>query len=188
MPALLDNNEMEWTELEERREYDIDAFYSLRDCRPRKSSVSLTAPHPASYRPDLPLGRFSYAHLVRPCKADRSEWAARPLAYASDRAGTEPAASVEQLTSPKAERPKAQPNTQQSVRDALRRAYIAHLGGRVLFDREAGNYTVTLARSGKSRIAPWDTIVRTKYPDAADFQQAAERWQSPSNERTRATH
>jgi hypothetical protein len=70
-----------------------------------------------------------------------------------------------------------------STRDTLRRAYIAWLKGRARRSDNGQDYLI-----GKDRRAAWSDVVQQIYPTHHDFQQAAEAWQSPRNQRTLATH
>jgi hypothetical protein len=70
-----------------------------------------------------------------------------------------------------------------STRDTLRRAYIAWLKGRARRSENGQDYVI-----GKDRRAAWSDVVQQIYPTHHDFQQAAEAWQSPRNQRTLATH
>lgn len=85
-------------------------------------------------------------------------------------------------STPRAPRPAA---GTRSDRDALRRAYIAWLRGRVNLSPDR-RYMIQGRK--ELRPAPWCALVRSTYPDHAAFQQAAEAWQSPRNMRTLATH
>lgn len=80
------------------------------------------------------------------------------------------------------------PTRSQSERDAIRRAYIAFLKGRAVLADDNASFYLKNDRTGKSRVAPWNTIVFDAFPNPYDFQRAAQAWRSPKNQRTLATH
>lgn len=75
----------------------------------------------------------------------------------------------------------------QAERDALRRAYIAWIKGRVRWSYESEQYLIKSAK-GDLRPAPWGSVVASVFPDVHAFNSAAMAWQSPRNARTLATH